>query len=381
MELCLHPSEIKHFLTNIYKQLQIFLGNKYNKNHYFIFQSKNHHTFCIVLSNISSEQDITLLIRNLHHYLEKDISENIGLQLNIKMGYTFANNLHSHLHLESNFALYNAMIHPFKKIESYQTQYQKLLENKIYFSKEIRNALSQNEFFLVFQPKFNSKDNSIIGGEVLIRWNHKGTVIPPNNFIPIAEEHKIVYKLDLWVLKKTFNTFISHNELRLPLSINFAPEDLENEDFINQALVILENNKQLGHLLEIEITERTLMIDKELIKERLNLMTKYNVSISLDDFGISYSSLSILPEIPLHSIKIDRSFINQLEHNMQIRKLVKNIIQLCNDFNYDVIAEGVETKAQKEILLELGCVKMQGYLFSKPISFRRISFLCGINFF
>jgi EAL domain-containing protein (putative c-di-GMP-specific phosphodiesterase class I) len=174
------------------------------------------------------------------------------------------------------------------------------------------------------------------------------------------------------MLKNIINLQKTHldKNIFLFLSINLSPEEIENITFYKQILNILEKlnyfDFSLKSLLEIEITERTFFYNFKEINERLKFLRQKHIKISIDDFGVNYSSLSLLPKLPIDIIKIDKIFIDNLEEK-NYRVLVKSMIDLCQKLNYDVIAEGVETEKQKEILLELGCDKIQGYYYSPPI--------------
>lgn len=192
-------------------------------------------------------------------------------------------------------------------------------------------------------------------------------------FIPLLEESKFIHIVDLWMIKnilKIQQELFNKNKY-ISLSINLSPEEIENPIIFKDIINILDQNYLIpifdSNLLEFEITERTFFSNYEVVNKNLLKLKQKKIKIAIDDFGIGYSSLSLLPQLPIDNIKIDKIFVSNLENDKNKRILAKNIIKFCKDLNYDVIAEGVETQKQKEILLELGCDKMQGYLFSVPL--------------
>jgi EAL domain-containing protein (putative c-di-GMP-specific phosphodiesterase class I) len=192
-------------------------------------------------------------------------------------------------------------------------------------------------------------------------------------FIPLLEESKFIHIVDLWMIKnilKIQQELFNKNKY-ISLSINLSPEEIENPIIFKDIINILDQNYLIpifdSNLLEFEITERTFFSNYEVVNKNLLKLKQKKIKIAIDDFGIGYSSLSLLPQLPIDNIKIDKIFVSNLENDKNKRILAKNIIKFCKDLNFDVIAEGVETQKQKEILLELGCDKMQGYLFSVPL--------------
>ncbi len=273
---------------------------------------------------------------------------------------------------EAEFAVKQIIKNDAIYINQFDNDYKIHLSKQFEYYNKINSAIENNELLIYIQPKYNILENKIIGGEALIRWKHNGEFIPPNFFIPILEETKSVYLIDQWMLKNIIylqKTNLDKNIL-LFLSFNLSTEEIENKTSFKQILNILENLNDFDFsqksLLEIEITERTFFYDFEEVKKRLEYLKQKHIRISIDDFGMNYSILSLLPKLPIDIIKIDKTFIDNLEEK-NYRLLVKSMIDLCQKFNLDIIAEGVETEKQKEILLELGCYKIKGYYYDHPI--------------
>lgn len=237
---------------------------------------------------------------------------------------------------------------------------------------DIRRGIKEGEFFIHYQAKRAMKDKSITGYEALLRWNHptRGS-IPPDEFIPIAEESGAIVPLGYWVIEAVCNESLA-NKIDKKISINISPVQLRNRNFIDKVREILRRTAWPITLLEFEVTETAFIINKKLTFNILHQFQKMGISIALDDFGTGYSSLSTLREFQFDVIKLDRSFLTNVEHNQQARSFVRAIISLGNSINTPLIAEGVETNEQLRILEEEGCTEIQGFLFGKPVDIKNI---------
>jgi diguanylate cyclase (GGDEF)-like protein len=239
------------------------------------------------------------------------------------------------------------------------------LENGLY------NALENHELFLNFQPQFNLKTNIMSGVEVLLRWQHPTLgAISPSKFIPLAEETGLIISIGEWVLEKACiegKKWQDLGYLPLLIAVNVSGKQFQQENFIEQVKNILNKTKFDPNYLEIEITETILMQDVEKTDLVIRELSALGVKFSLDDFGTGYSSLSYLKKFPFDTIKIDQSFVRDLEVNKQDQALVSAVITLAKGYNMKVIAEGVETENQKLLLKNLNCDMIQGWLVSKPL--------------
>lgn len=254
------------------------------------------------------------------------------------------------------------------------THFKKLFADK-YFRKliieqELKNAIENNELYIVYQPQVNSKFNKAIGFEALLRWKSErlGNV-SPSEFIPIAESYGIIVKIGEWVIENVCHNISRLNNLGYNIgriSINISPIQLRQKGFINRLLSICERNNVNPSLIEIEITENTLIDINNYKSEVLNSAIKRGFRIAVDDFGVGYSSLTYLSVLPISTLKIDKSFVDNIG-NHNDRSIVKCIIELCKSLNYNIVAEGVEKKEQLDILNEFGCEVIQGYYYSKPL--------------
>jgi len=235
---------------------------------------------------------------------------------------------------------------------------------------ELLDALKKEEFVLYYQLQYNDKEN-IIGAEALIRWIHpKKGLIPPNSFIPIAEKTGLILPIGLWVIEESCrqlaqwknNPKTSH----WVLSINVSAKQFEKDDFIPHIIENVQKNNIEYRNLKIELVESMLVNNMHDVIQKMQTLKDLGIALSMDDFGTGYSSLQYLKDLPLNQIKIDQSFVMNMRKNTKDKAIVKSMIELGYGFKMDVIAEGVETKQDFELLKSLGCYNYQGYYFAKP---------------
>src|SRR4051812_40516403 len=230
----------------------------------------------------------------------------------------------------------------------------------------LREALAAGQFDLHYQPQVNVDDRRITGCEALLRWQHPTRgMIPPAEFIPVAEEIGLILPLGEWVLRKACIDAASWpNDIRI--AVNLSAIQISNPNFISVVVSALAAAGLPARRLEIEITESVLLHNTEMTMATLHRLRELGVHISMDDFGTGYSSLSYLRKFPFDKIKIDRSFISGLPGDNESAAIVRAVADLAKSLNMTVTAEGVETAQQLEYVRQLGCVEMQGYLFSPP---------------
>jgi EAL domain-containing protein (putative c-di-GMP-specific phosphodiesterase class I)/GGDEF domain-containing protein len=231
------------------------------------------------------------------------------------------------------------------------------------------NAIKNEEFHLVYQPKINLADNSASGVEALLRWNHSGGLqIGPDIFISMAEELGIISEISMWVIRNTISQAIRWNANNAPvkIAINLSPKDLKTPSVVHYLIRLIKESALEPSLIEVELTERALYENESMMLHLIGLLRELGVKISLDDFGTGYNSLIDLVLIPIDYIKIDKSFIDCiLCDHYQI--LIDTVISYAHKSGKKVIAEGVENEFQLDILKNMGCDFVQGYYFSKPL--------------
>ncbi len=251
----------------------------------------------------------------------------------------------------------------------YETGMEAEIAERLEMERELRQAIERDELVLFYQPKIDFKTGALTGAEALVRWEHpEEGVIAPNVFIPLAEESGLINKLSDWVLEegaRQLRLWLDSGH-QLTLALNLSVKDLMHEDLHSQLESLMERNQLPPGVLEIEITESTLMSHPELMSTELVKIKDLGISVAIDDFGSGYSSLNYLKRLPVDVLKIDRAFIQEIETDPSDSAIVAGIIALAETLNMETVAEGVENEGQRSILKNLGCNSFQGYLVAKP---------------
>ncbi len=273
----------------------------------------------------------------------------------------------------ADIAMYHAKDSGRNDYKFFTHDLQKSFTGRLAVENEMRHALDKGQFEVYYQPQVSVQDQRIRGMEALIRWNHPSRgIVPPGEFIPIAEESGLIGPISEWVLNAACRQACLWRESELPpitMAVNLSARQIEHPQFVDKFTECLRDHAMTGQGLEIEITESTLMRDMDGSIEKLRKLAELGVEISIDDFGTGYSSLSYLKKLPLHTLKIDRSFIHDLNGHMNNGStIVAGIAAMAKGLNLNVVAEGVETRAQLEYISTLGCDAYQGYLFSRPVA-------------
>ncbi len=236
---------------------------------------------------------------------------------------------------------------------------------------DLRRAIAQNEFFMVYQPQIDLRSGQLVGAESLIRWRHpERGIVSPAEFIPIAESTGQIIEISQWVIRQVCRQFASWIEAGMALpcvSINISPLHFRQENLVEQIRSALSESGLDPQRLEIEITEGMAMAAGDEALRTLEALKAMGVSLAIDDFGTGYSSLNRLKEFPVDRLKIDQSFIRNVTDNKNDAAITSAIIQLGHTLNLRVIAEAAETREQIEFLAAQGCDEVQGYYFSRPL--------------
>ena len=236
---------------------------------------------------------------------------------------------------------------------------------------DLRHALGRGQFELYYQPKVHAPSGEITGAEALLRWKHpsRGT-ISPVVFVPLAERHGMICALGDWVIEQACDQARQWRDqgLRMRVAINLSPVQLRQPDLARKISAALTRHRVNPELLTCEITESVALEDTPATRQVFSELEKIGVHISIDDFGSGYSNLANLRKLPASELKIDRSFVIDLVGSEEARGVVRAVVGLAKALDRQVVAEGVETEAQYQILRELGCDHLQGYLFAKPMT-------------
>lgn len=236
---------------------------------------------------------------------------------------------------------------------------------------ELPRAIAQGEFQLYYQPQIDLKTGQVIGAEALIRWYHpEWGVVSPGKFIPIAEETGLILPLGEWVLRTACQQAQAwHQQLSIPLKIavNLSAHQFDHPNLTQTIRQILAETNLNPENLEIELTETTLMRDTAVAIQTMQELKSIGISLSIDDFGVGYSSLSYLQQLPFDTLKIDRCFVSQIDTNQANAAITSAVISMAHDLHLTVIGEGVETIAERDFLVQYQCDAFQGYLISPPL--------------
>ena len=244
--------------------------------------------------------------------------------------------------------------------------------NEVAYSNDMEHAFENREFVVYMQPRVSLSNDEIKSAEALVRWKKKdGSIIYPNDFIPVFERNKSITQLDFYVYEEVCRYLkekLRKKEPVVPISVNVSRVHLYSiDEFITKVKGLLAQYDILPHLLEFELTE-TSFTDK--VDDSINLMSrlrKLGVKVSLDDFGSGYSSLNVLTKLPLDILKIDKEFLSDFENDSEEKIVIPSVIEMARKLKLEVVCEGVETKEQLEFLRDIGCEYAQGYYYSKPV--------------
>ncbi len=247
-----------------------------------------------------------------------------------------------------------------------------MVERRMTIEQNLRYALNRNEFQVYYQPKIDTRTLLITGTEALVRWNRpNGDLISPDDFIPLAEETGLILPLGQWVLKEACRQtkiWLDHGYYFMTVAVNLSAIQFQDRNLLPMVKQILHESGLPPEKLNLEITENILMMDVDAAKQIMRQLSELGIHISLDDFGTGYSSLLYLKQFPIDFIKIDKSFVKGLPHDLDDAAIAKTVLSLAKHLGLRVVAEGVETKEHWEFMLQNGCEEIQGFLFSKPLT-------------
>ena len=267
-------------------------------------------------------------------------------------------------------AMYSAKENGRNQVAFYLSQMHDKVVNRLNLEKDLRTALRDNQLDVYYQPQLNN-DGRVIGVEALIRWQHPTHgFINPEEFIAIAEDIGLIYEIGDFVIQKSITDILGLNkekDISLNLSVNISPNQFKKSDFVSKIKNIVENHQLEKYFLTLELTESIAIDNLNETVEKFEKLRHAGVRLSLDDFGTGYSSLSHLKRLPIDELKIDKSFVFDIEDDPQDALLVQTIIKIAHQFGLDTVAEGVETKEHVSFLEEESCTIYQGYFYSRPL--------------
>ncbi len=271
----------------------------------------------------------------------------------------------------ADLAMYQAKAAGRNTIRFFDPAMQAAVTQRVILEADLRKAIGERQFLLHYQAQVDSAGR-VIGAEALLRWQHpERGMVSPAEFIPLAEETELILPLGLWVLQTAcaqLSTWANMIETaHFTLAVNVSARQFRQPDFADQILAVLDHSHADPAKLKLELTESLLLDDVDRIIAKMEVLKAKGVGFSLDDFGTGYSSLSYLKRLPLNQLKIDQSFVRDVTTNPNAAAIARTVVALAQNLELDVIAEGVETEAQRDFLAQAGCFTYQGYFFSRPL--------------
>ncbi len=331
--------------------------------------------FAVVLMNSGGQHDLLRLAEKIVAVLGRPVRlQGRDLVISTSMGITLAphdGDSASQLLRNADMALYASKRRGKNCIEFFHIDMQREASRLMQLEEDLRYALSNRELALAFQPIVNIEHNGVAAFEALVRWQHpEQGLLMPGHFIPAAEQSGLIVPLGLWVLRSVCQGLVARIEAQrdlAPVAINISPQQFRDKHFMVEIQAILNETGVPPELLEFEITESTLMDNLDAAIETLNALKGLGIRISIDDFGTGYSSLALLKQLPVDTLKIDRCFVKDIGEDEEDRQIIQAVIAMSAQLDLDVIAEGVETRAQRDLLYAFGCRRVQGFLYGKPL--------------
>lgn len=357
-------------------QLLVEVGKRFNELSPLFLYRLGGDEFTVIIPEIDSKEDVVGTVENLMSKFAEPfelkgreffVTVSIGISIFPDDGED-GNSLLQH----ADTAMYKAKEQMGNSHCFFEKEWNSNTESKLSLTRKLRRALENDELLIYYQPKFQIASGQISGMEALLRWYDRdtGMMVPPKEFIPLAEESGLISSIGEWVLKHVctqMKHWLEGGYPPLRVSVNLSPQQFQDDKFVDTVRRILQETGLSGEYLEFEITERVLMKNEETVHQVLRTFKEMGVFISIDDFGTGYSSLSYLKQFPIDVLKIDQSFINNITNDPDNASITSAIIQLAHNLNAEVIAEGVETEEQLHFLRDKQCDAVQGYFISPPV--------------
>jgi diguanylate cyclase (GGDEF)-like protein/PAS domain S-box-containing protein len=355
-------------LIEVAKRLKGYLQNKAK-----IFRMGGDE-FTIILPKVYKQMDAISMAKDIIELIRKPfVIQDCEFHISTSIGISFyphdGNDINSLL-MRADTAMYRAKEQGKNHYMIYNSNMNERSFEKLALEKELRRAIQNNELVLYYQPQVELKSEKIVGVEALLRWKHPHLgMIPPAEFIPLAEEMGLAVTLGEWVLRNACKQNKYWQDIGIPplrVSVNLSPQQFLQQGLVETVKNILRETGLDPQCLELEITE-SMAMDVERSISTLHHLNELGVQIAMDDFGTGYSSLNYLKKFSIHRLKIDRSFVNDIMEDQSNAKIVSTIISMAHGLNLEVIAEGAETKEQVDFLRQLNCDQVQGYYYSRPL--------------
>jgi EAL domain-containing protein (putative c-di-GMP-specific phosphodiesterase class I)/GGDEF domain-containing protein/CHASE3 domain sensor protein len=334
----------------------------------------NEKTFAFIVNDVQDEPSVRAFYEFIESQMLPILSTPFG-EFTIELDYGFCSfpehgensaTLLQHVQI----ALDQAISFEHHRFSYFNHQLSEHLNNTIKVSGWLKKAIENEEVRLVYQPQLDIGNGSVIGMEALIRWQHQGALIPPADFIPIAEQTGLIIEIGQWILHQACSMtkkLVDDGYTDLVIAVNISPRQFRHPNFLAMVEQTLADTGLKPQNLELEITEGVMLYNECETIALLQQIKRLGIQLSIDDFGTGYSSLSYLKQFPIDKLKIDQSFIKNLHTNNQDKAIVRAIIDLSNNLHLHTIAEGVELQSHYDFLQLIGCDEIQGYWYSKPL--------------
>ncbi len=332
--------------------------------------------FNLLIPDITGREDAVMIVSKIFDQLKQPVeleghevfvSFSIGIALFPQDGASM-----EVLVKNADMAMYHTKSHGKNGYEFFSDNMKGLFQQQLSMENGIRRALEENQFELFYQPQVEVNSGRVCGLEALLRWHHpeRGLMLP-DDFVPLSEESQLIIRIGNWVLEAAcseLNKWIKAGLEDIILAVNISAAQLQQQGFVQSILEALKRHGVPGNRLELEITENVLMHDMDKAVSRLRKLAAHGVRIAVDDFGVGYSSLGYLKSLPLNTLKIDRSFISEIQSSQDRNSIITAIIAMARELNLEIVAEGVENEGQMDYLKALNCCKAQGYLLGYPMT-------------
>lgn len=333
--------------------------------------------FAVLIERVQSPEDtVTIAERILEklslpfHLDGRDLFASASIGIAITSGRW---NKAEDLLREADTAMYHAKSHGKSRCRVFDPTMQQVVSARLELESELRRAVERDELLLHYQPIFDLRSGLLAGFEALVRWKHARLgLVPPVDFIPIAEETGVIVQLGWWVLREACRQMVAWQVAfpstgSLVINVNVSSKQLAQPDFVDMVARVIGEIGIDPSVLKLELTEGTIMDNPELGTRMLDQLRQMGVRVGIDDFGTGYSSLAYLHRLPLDVLKIDRSFVRKMLDSQENAAIVRTILSLAQSLGLDVVAEGIELEAERDQLAAMGCQYGQGYWFSRPL--------------
>lgn len=331
--------------------------------------------FSLLLPNISSKENVSSVAEKILKAVRKPFQINnhelyLSLSLGIAM-YPVAGESRETLLQSADIAMYQVKSDG-KDGYCFYSDMMKGGSDFISAERDMHYALEKNQFQVFFQPKVDPETNIIVGMEALLRWQHpvRG-LLYPDEFLATAEETKLIVAIGDWALRRICQEVLRWQQQGLPkikIAVNISPVQLEQDDFVERFIRTIQEFDLPADIFEVEISEQSLLKGLQQLGHKIHSLRDYGVSVTIDDFGRGYSSLSYLQNIPVNTLKIDRSFVRDIDENQTQALVVDGIAMMAKGLKLNLVAEGVENLLQLKYVRDLGCQEVQGYLYGEAVS-------------